>query len=102
MNESPSLQLDLSQCRTRQQRLVQVINDLNLERVVITARENIQYLTGFRSFYLMTAALCLDADGRSTLAAPNAIPEHVEADEVVTFEAQWLSTLRQDQVPAAA
>jgi len=98
----PALQLDLDQCRVRQQRLTQVLQDLELDRVVITGRENIQYLTGFRSFYLMAGALCLDLNGRSTLAAPNSIPDHVQADEVVTFEAQWLSTLRQDQVAAAA
>ena len=98
----PALQLDLDQCRVRQERLTQVLQDLELDRVVITGRENIQYLTGFRSFYLMAGALCLDLNGRSTLAAPNSIPDHVQADEVVTFEAQWLSTLRQDQVAAAA
>jgi len=98
----PALQLDLDQCRVRQQRLTQVLQDLELARVVITGRENIQYLTGFRSFYLRAGALCLDQDGRCTLAAPNSIPDHVQADEVVTFEAQWLSTLRQDQVAAAA
>ena len=102
MSDLIPLQLDLTQCRTRQQRLVQVLNDLQLERVVITAKENLHYLTGFRPFYLMAAALCLEADGRSVLAAPNTVPDHVEADLVVTFEAQWLSTLRQDQVPAAA
>ena len=98
----PALQLDLDQCRIRQQRFTQVLQELELDHVVITGRENIQYLTGFRSFYLMAGALCIDHNGRCTLAAPNSIPEHVQADEVVTFEAQWLSTLRQDQVAAAA
>ena len=102
MTELQPVQLDLAQCRVRQQRLTAVLQDLELDRVVITGRENIQYLTGFRSFYLMTGALCLDLNGRCTLAAPNSIPDHVQADEVVTFEAQWLSTLRQDQVAAAA
>ena len=102
MSALPALQLDLDQCRVRQQRLTAVLQDLELDRVVITGRENIQYLTGFRSFYLMAGALCLDPNGRCTLAAPNSIPDHVQADEVVTFEAQWLSTLRQDQVAAAA
>lgn len=102
MTELQPVQLDLAQCRVRQQRLTAVLQDLELDRVIITGRENIQYLTGFRSFYLMTGALCLDLNGRCTLAAPNSIPDHVQADEVVTFEAQWLSTLRQDQVAAAA
>ena len=102
MTNQLSLHLDLDQCRLRQQRLLKVIQDLELERVVITARENIQYLTGFRSFYLMTGALCLDANGHSTLVTPNTIPEHVAADQVVTYEAQWLSTLRQEQPAAAA
>lgn len=102
MTSLQPLQLELAQCRVRQQRLLAVIQELELDRVVITGRENIQYLTGFRPFYLHSAALCLQADGRSTLAAPNSTPDHVEADEVVTFEAQWLSTLRQDQAAAAA
>lgn len=102
MTDLQPVQLDLAQCRVRQQRLIALLQDLELDRVVITGRENIQYLTGFRPFYLRTAALCLQTDGRSTLASPNSIPDHVEADEVVTFEAQWLSTLRQDQASAAA
>ncbi|MGD9856702.1 MAG: M24 family metallopeptidase, partial [Planctomycetaceae bacterium] len=49
---------------------------------------------------LMHAAVCLDADGTCTLAAPNSEPEHAAADRIVTFEAQWHSTLRQEQLDA--
>ncbi len=49
----------------------------------------------------MQAAVCLEADGTCVLAAPNVEPENVAADRIVTFEAQWLCTLRQDQSQAA-
>ena len=45
----------------------------------------------------MTAALVMEADGYCVLSAPNKEPEIAAVDDVVVFEAQWLSTLRQDQ-----
>jgi Xaa-Pro aminopeptidase len=68
----------------------------------VVSADNVQYLTGFRPHRLMEAAAALDMHGRCLLAAPNSVPDHCAADEVITFEAQWCSTLRQDQTEAAA
>ena len=94
--------LDPQLCRVRQNRLQDVMSTRGIDRVVVVAPEHVQWLTGFRPHRLMTAAACLDADGRCLLAAPNAIPDDAAADEVVTFPAQRLATLRQDQPVAAA
>lgn len=88
-------------CRTRQHRVRSLLERLSLDRAIFVSHENIQYLTGFRPHRLMQGAVCLEASGRCSLAAPNTIPEGVAADDVVTFEAQWLATLRQEQAELA-
>jgi len=95
MAETPSLSPAL--CRQRQRRLREALPSLNADRVVLTKAEHVQYLTGFRPHPLMSAIVVLDASGHCTLIAPNAAPEIHAADEVRTFEAQWLCTLRQEQ-----
>jgi Xaa-Pro dipeptidase len=91
------LQLDIDHCRTRQQKVRDVLSNVQAERAIFVTAENVQYLTGFRHHKLMNAAVCVDLDGSCTLAAPNTEPDHHAADRIVTFEAQWHSTLRQEQ-----
>ncbi|MDA0660175.1 MAG: Xaa-Pro peptidase family protein [Planctomycetota bacterium] len=93
--QQPDLCLDL--CRVRQNRVRDLLNRLHVERAVFVTPENIQYLTGYRPHRLHHAAVCLALDGQCTLAAPNDQPGHVAADRVVTFVAQHLATLRQEQ-----
>ncbi|MCA9110427.1 MAG: aminopeptidase P family protein [Planctomycetaceae bacterium] len=95
------LNLDPVQCRARQQRLCEQFAQQSIDRAVIVSHENVQWLTGFRPHRLMHAAVCLEADGQCTLAAPNEEPEHAAADRVVAFEAQWHCTLRQEQLAVA-
>lgn len=92
------LTLSLDFCHQRQQRLREALADVPVDRAIVLSPENIQYLTGFRPHRLMHAAVCLDLAGDCTLIAPNEIPEHVAADDVVSFPAQHLATLRQDQM----
>lgn len=96
------LQLDRDLCRQRQRRLLDAMGRLGIDRAVFATHENIQYLTGFRPHHLMRALASIDANGHCVLVAPGPEPEHAAADTVVTFEAQWLATLRQDQVAAAS
>jgi len=96
------LQLDLLRCRARQRRVCGRLAELSVDRAVFIAHEHVQYLTGFRPHRLLQAAVCLEADGTCTLAAPNSEPEHAAADRIVTFEAQWHATLRQEQIDVAA
>lgn len=97
------LTLDIDRCRQRQERLARALEELNADRAVLVLPEHVQYLTSFRPHPpLLRAIVALDADGYCTLAAPNKAPENVAADRVVPFEAQWHSTLRQEQLVAAA
>jgi Xaa-Pro aminopeptidase len=52
--------------------------------------------------WLQEAIFVLFADGRSWLATANAPNTNAAADEVVSFEASWLGTQRQDQPAVAA
>ena len=94
-------QLDLALCRERQQRLLGVLETARVDRAILARPEHVQYFTGFRSHHLMTAAICVDANG-CLLVAPNEEPLRHAATRVTTFQAQWLCTLRQDQGTAAA
>lgn len=95
---STGLRLDPALCRKRQQRLGAVLAERDLQRAVLVQPEHVQYLTGFRAPHiLLKSAVSIDADGHCTLATPNSVPDDVAADDIVTFEAQWHATLRQEQ-----
>ncbi|MCA9188738.1 MAG: aminopeptidase P family protein [Planctomycetales bacterium] len=94
-DEFPDLCLET--CRHRQQRLCQIMQQHDIERAIITSQENIQYLTAFRPHRLLVSAICLDAAGCCTMAAPNEVPARAAVDDVTTFDAQYLCTLRQEQ-----
>lgn len=96
-----SLQLCPDACRTRQSRVCESLAAVGVDRAVFVSPENVQYLTGFRPHRLMAAAVCVEADGDCILSAPNSIPEVAAVDRCVTFEAQWLCTIRQEQSEAA-
>ena len=94
-------QLNLALCRERQQRLLDVLETAQVDRAILARPEHVQYFTGFRPHHLMTAAICVDANG-CLLVAPNEEPAQHTATRVTTFQAQWLCTLRQDQEVAAS
>ncbi len=88
-------------CLSRQRRVRDTLARLSIDRAIFVSHENIQYLTGFRPHRLMQGAVCLETAGNCLLVAPNSEPENVSADTIVTFEAQWCATLRQEQAEAA-
>lgn len=92
--------LCLKECRKRQERVRSILHQRSLDRAIIVSHENVQYLTGFRPHRLMRAAVLISED-ETVLCAPNSEPEHVAADRVVSFEAQWCATLRQEQAEAS-
>ncbi len=94
--------LTVAGCRARQQRVLEQMQARNIDRLVVTRPEHVQYLSGFRPHHLMAAIVCLDATGQLTLVAPNQQPPSTAADEILTYEAQWHSTLRLEQQWAAA
>lgn len=75
---------------------------LQLDLVVVTQTEHVQYLAGPRFGWVFQPAAALTGDGRLVLAAPNRAPEVAAADQVVTYQAQKHSTLRNDQRKASS
>jgi Xaa-Pro aminopeptidase len=94
--------INVDACRGRQQRLIEVMQRLDVELAIVTQTEHVQYLAGPRFGPVFQPAAALSVDGKLTLVAPNKPPEVVAADEVLTYEAQWCSTLRNDQRQAAS
>lgn len=90
--------IDTGACRARQQRLLQALAPEGLDWVVAGQPEHVQWLTGARFPWLFQQAAAIRcSDGRCWLVAPHAPPEGFAADELVLYEAQWHSTLRNDQ-----
>src|SRR5690242_11600852 len=96
-----NLDINLDCCRARQQRLLAEMRQQNLDLVVVQKTEHVQWLTGPRFPWLLEAAAALTNDGRSTLVAPRQ-PPLAAADALVTYEAAWYSTLRNDQRQACS
>jgi Xaa-Pro dipeptidase len=94
--------LTIEDCKVRQGLLRQALDKLGADRALLCSRENVQWLTGFRGSPMLDVAAILDVGGECTLFAPNSEPDYHAADRVVPFEAQWLFTMRQDQVAAIA
>ncbi len=94
--------IDVAACRGRQQRLLAVMQKMQLDLVIVTRIEHVQWLSGPRFGWVFAPCAALSSDGRLTLVAPNQPPAIAAADEILTYEAQWYSTLRNDQGVAAA
>ncbi|MCA9145625.1 MAG: aminopeptidase P family protein [Planctomycetales bacterium] len=84
-------------CRGRQRRLLDHMQQQRIDAVIVTQTEHVQWLAGPRFPWLMQAAAALRVDGHLTLAVPKKPVLEAAADETVTYEAQWHSTLRNDQ-----
>ncbi|OYV88674.1 MAG: hypothetical protein B7Z73_08045, partial [Planctomycetia bacterium 21-64-5] len=95
------LDINIDCCRRRQTRLLAEMRQRKLDLVIVQTAEHVQWLTGPRFAWLVQAAAMLTADGRCTLIAPQDEPV-VAADEVVTYDARWLGTLRNDQRQACS
>jgi Xaa-Pro dipeptidase len=88
--------------RGRQARLLAEMQALRLDLVIVQQIEHVQWLTGARYPWTMSPAAALRADGHLTLVAPVKPVLESAADTVVHYEAQWHSTLRNDQREAAS
>jgi Xaa-Pro dipeptidase len=88
--------------RSRQRRLLHEMQTLRLDLVIVQTIEHVQWLTGARYPWTMSPAAALRADGHMTLVAPVKPVLEAAADQIVTYEAQWHSTLRNDQRQASS
>jgi len=91
------IEIDLALCRRRQARLLERIEPLRLDAVIVTRLENVQWLAGPRFLWYFEPSFLLRADGRATLVAPSSPPGVAAADDIRTYKAKSLSTLRSDQ-----
>src|SRR5436190_9532216 len=88
--------------RSRQQRLLAEMQNLRLDLVIVQPIEHVQWLTGARYPWTMSPAAALRADGHLTLVAPKKPVLEAAADEILNYEAQWHSTLQNDQRQASS
>lgn len=88
--------------RGRQRRLLAEMQRLRLDLVIVQSLEQVQWLTGARYPWTMSPAAALRVDGHLTLVAPKKPILEAAAHEIVNFEAQSHSTLRNDQRQASS
>src|SRR5689334_15610343 len=88
--------------RSRQKRLLAEMQAQRLDLVIVQQIEHVQWLTGARYPWTMSPAAALRSDGHLTLVAPKKPVLEAAADEVVNYDAQWHSTLRNDQRQASS
>ncbi|MCG8448061.1 MAG: Xaa-Pro peptidase family protein [Pirellulales bacterium] len=100
--ESDPYAVDQAACRQRQQRLLEAMERHDLELVVLTRGESVQWLTGAYVGPLFMPAAAMDDTGRVTLVLPSRkLSLTVAADEVVPYEEKWRSTMRDEQRAAS-
>ena len=95
-------EVDVTACRSRQQRLSEVMQDKDLSMVIVTQLEHVQWLTGPRFPWTTSPMAALKNDGHVTLVCPSQASEIAAADEICVYQAKLHSTLRNDQPTAAA
>jgi Xaa-Pro dipeptidase len=83
--------------RQRQRRVLQVMQDQQLDAVVVGQPHHVYYLSTFLPGWQHQAALVLLADGQSVLINANNPAKNAAADDVRSYEANWMGTLRQEQ-----
>ncbi len=90
-------------CRGRQQRLLELMQQQEIDVAILVRPEHVQWLTGPFVPRLFSAAVALDSAGHCTVVFPEeGVADPVAADEVLHYEAQWLATLRNDQPQVVA
>jgi Xaa-Pro dipeptidase len=94
--------LDPNLSRARQQRLLKQMADRKLDAVVVGLPHHVYYLSAFHPHWLQFGAFVLFADGRSWLTCGNSQAKDAAADDVVSYEASYAGTLRQEQPAVVA
>lgn len=97
MAEDP-FDVDVACCRSRQGRLLAEMERLGLEWVLLTRGETVQWLTGAYVGPLYSPAAAMNRQGHVTLVLPaRKASLTVAADDVLSYEEKWHSTLRDEQ-----
>jgi Xaa-Pro dipeptidase len=95
--------LDPALCRARQARLLQVMQEREVELAIVTQHAHVQWLTGAYCRWTFQPTALLTADGHLTLVSPAKPALAADAaDEVISYQAKRHSTMRNDQRAAAS
>ena len=94
--------LDPAACRTRQARLRDRLARDGVDLVIVATAPHIEYLTAHRWDFRFSPLAALRTSGEMLLICPDKPADRAAADDVRTYEAKWRSTLRNDQMAAAA
>jgi Xaa-Pro dipeptidase len=95
--------VDIAACRGRQRRLLDAIEPLDVELILLTRRESVQWLTGAYVRAPFEPIAALTQDGHVTLVLPeHQLSEIVAADELHGYEGKWHSTMRDEQRAASS
>ena len=71
---------------------------LQLEVAILTRPESVQWLTGAFVGPLFEMAAAIDDSGRTTIVVPEHLASvRLAADRIVSYQAQLLSTIRDEQ-----
>ncbi len=89
-------------CRSRQRRVLELMQQQRLDMVIVTQHEHVQWLAGPRFYWTFAPVAALSADGHVTLVAPAVTYRDAAADKVVGYPSNQFSTLRNDQRQASS
>ena len=95
-------EIDVAACRARQQRLLSAVETLDLDLIIVTQVEHVQWLTGPRFAWTFQPAVAINREGQVLLVAPQKLPPTAAADDIRAYEAKWHSTMRNDQRHASS
>lgn len=96
---NPTLANDL--CRERQSCLRRSLGEKSLDAALITDRRHVYYFTGYWRPAAFAAAVVIEGNGPTTLAAPLPLKTDFAVDEVLVYESNRCYTLVDDQLGGA-
>jgi len=95
--------VDIAACRSRQARLLESIAHLDVELVILSRRESIQWLTGAFVRPPFAPLAAITKAGHLTLVLPERqLDQPAAVDNLVGYEAKLHSTTRDDQEATSA
>jgi len=89
-------------CLKRQSLLKQWMQVSDIDGVLLTSNQNIQYFFGPRFPWIFKAAAWIPADGESFVLAPHKLPAQCVSDQIQSYAPKMLSTMRNDQAQVAS
>jgi len=89
--------LTVEGCRSRQKRLLEVLQKQGLDGALITNREHVYYFTAYRTHFNQTPAAFLEASGKLTLIGFKMADSGLACDAKVDYPAKATSTMAMDQ-----